>query len=815
MRSASAWIAACTRCGGRISTPGTRPASMSDCSRTMSTSITWPPKSTAARAPGAVNDEYGLSPLTGEPRPTTCSTTDVAPAGFAGTRSPGSSRCDLRVPRRLVGLAKSLSALVSRERRARSGSWCPSRLRGVRVPAPVRVGRRGVTRAPAHPPDLGDRGGLGRRWRWWWWWGRRRHVVRHQALQVAPQAAPDPVEPLGRRPVRLDHRPGRCRAFHHTSLPTAERGGDRLASLRRARGSAVTRHSVRHPAGGRRACRVGGGRCGLERPRRRARIRQQRPPSSPAFADDIANRPEDRSTRSRLCRSDRTAHSADGRPDLPQRRGPSAAEGRPPGRADRQDGRQEVAECPRRVGSPPGSDRVRHHAQGMGEHVHRTREARRGVLHVAAGVDEVVGIGGVRDPGEPHEPFDALTEAFGDVGELDAARPEPVRHLGGPQVDSRRRIRRQRGGRDDRPGRAVPRRIAAGSGVREQRAGGDDLEVTRVVQRRCRAGLLAHGEPCEVEIHRRGVRGVRPLGRRVARPEPRHRRARLRLCRDQLEQNPSHACAADRKAAAARDHSAGAWAKRARNASAAAPVHAPTSIARRPSAVAPHPAARSVRWSTVVRTAETSPRTSACGSALSPRSGSGAMALDYRSQVVEGVGEQPAALHHPRDHPRPASGSRRSSARGGPHCAPAPPRRASAARALLRRHVGPRIHRPRPDRPRGRTRCRASRSCPAPSADPYDRPAARSSSARSAPRRTAARTPHSQRSQNATNAEDSPACPTSPGIGPSRATPLPCLSRSERAERAQPVDHCLDARRGVGERGGRHLVVRPSSWAAR
>jgi len=56
-KPASAWIAACTRCGATTSTPGTRPASMSACRRTTSTSIVEPPNWTSARAPGLVNDE--------------------------------------------------------------------------------------------------------------------------------------------------------------------------------------------------------------------------------------------------------------------------------------------------------------------------------------------------------------------------------------------------------------------------------------------------------------------------------------------------------------------------------------------------------------------------------------------------------------------------------------------------------------------------------------------------------------------------------------------------------------------------------------
>jgi hypothetical protein len=195
---------------------------------------------------------------------------------------------------------------------------------------------------------------------------------------------------------------------------------------------------------------VGGGRCGLERPRRRSRIRRSgRRPRPPA--DDIASRLRTIDPL-RLCRSDRiaplrrrpTGPAAASRPE--RRRGPT------PGRADRQDGRREVNA---RAGSDPHPDPTvfvttlkgwatstapggpprRSPRGGRGGRGCRDRRVRHRANRT-----------GLRRPHRSLRP----------VGELDAARPEPVRHLGGPRSTPVGGSGDSAAAPDDRPGRAVP-----------------------------------------------------------------------------------------------------------------------------------------------------------------------------------------------------------------------------------------------------------------------------------------------------------------------------------------------------------------------
>ena len=428
MRSASAWIAAWTRCGGRISTSGTRPASMSACSRTTSTSITDPPKSTAARAPGAVNDEYGLSPLARERRPTTCSTTDAAPAGFAGTRCPCSSRWDLRLPRLARVLVKSLSALVTRARRARSGSWCGPGEAGLPArPPPSASASPGPSAGVARSPPAARRPR-----------GRPPRPCRRPLARPGPSPA-ESAAGVGEPPGRT----GRRGRGVSTRQPSALSG---RAHVRR--GSRGGRPPMSGSAGARRGFERARGRAGIgpQRRRRSARLRT------------VERRPV------HVCRTTHLRRGADraGRPRCADD-GTARTRGR-----RHQHGGQQMAERPRRVGAPAGPDEPRHLPQRMHDVVGGVRQRCRRVRDDAAGMVEVVGVGGIRDADEADDVLHTLADTLDDAPELVAARPHPVACLGDPAGASRGRLGRHRGRREDRTRGGVGGPVAAAARVHEQ-----------------------------------------------------------------------------------------------------------------------------------------------------------------------------------------------------------------------------------------------------------------------------------------------------------------------------------------------------------
>ena len=462
------------------------------------------------------------------------------------------------------------------------------------------------------------------------------HLRRHQLRRVRRQASPDLLQPLGGRVVgRRDRVGGPWLGLGHR-LRSGGGGGRARVGGRRGRGvrpASLRRsgraHVRRGSRGGRPRCRGGRRPGGFERARGRAGIGPQRRRRS-ARLRTVERRPV------HVCRTTHLRRGAD-RAARPRCADDGTARTR--GRRH-QHGGQQMTERPRRVGAPAGPDEFRHLPQRMHDVVRGVRQRCRRVRDHAAGMVEVVGIGGICDADEADDVLHTLADTLGDAPELVAARPHPVACLGDPAGASRGRLGRHRGRREDRTRGGVGGPVAAAARVHEQ------------PPRRRQLGL----------------------GRRRGGASPRHR-GTARKCATAAAacscaatssiRNRSQACAADRKAADARDHRPGASANRARNASAAVPVHAPTPIASSPWAVVAHPAASAVRWSTVACTAAGSPRTSACGSAVSSNSGSASIAT-----------RQPAADRRPGrcTDRRPATPARSSPATSGgrhrPRCRP-------------------------------------------------------------------------------------------------------------------------------------------------